>query len=138
MIAIDTTGWTHIGSSSNAEFYAIEPQILAVVPHDGKNDDAGTARESVKIQLDHLRASGRRAGVVVFMDRVLSQDSGARTVYRDAPDPNFQVCFALVGGTPFGRAVASLFIGLSPPRVPTRMFASLPEAVAWIRTRLSP
>ena len=90
----------------------------------------------MSIQLEHLRKTGTRAGTVVFMDRLVQQDSAARTVYRDAPDPAFQVCFALVGGTPFGRAVGSIFIGLSPPKVPTRMFGNLDEALAWVRTRL--
>ena len=67
------------------------------------------------------------------MDRVASQNSGARDVYRDAPDPMFQTCFALVGSTMFGRAVSSVFIGLHPPRVPTRMFATFEEALSWIR-----
>lgn len=136
MNVIDVKGWTKIGTSANADFYEVEPQILAVVPFDGSLDDASTAKESVRIQLEHMRATGRRAGVIVFMDRVVQQDSGARTVYRDAPDPAFQVCFALIGGTPFGRAVASIFLGLSPPKVPTRMFSSFDEAIAWVRTRL--
>jgi hypothetical protein len=50
-----------------------------------------------------------------------------------APDPMFQTCFALVGSTMFGRAVSSVFIGLNPPRVPTRMFATFQEALSWIR-----
>jgi hypothetical protein len=129
----DTTGWTPIGRSGNAEFFEIEPGVLAVVPFDGSTDSAATAGESIKIQLAHLRASGRRAGTVVFMDHVASQNSGARDVYRNAPDPTFQTGFALVGSTMFGRAVSSVFIGLNPPRVPTRMFGTLQEAVAWIR-----
>ena len=48
------------------------------------------------------------------MDHVASQNSGARDVYRDSPDPTFQTCFALVGSTMFGRAVSSVFIGLQP------------------------
>lgn len=128
----DTIGWALIGRSANADFFEIEPGVLAVVPFEGSTDTADTATESVRIQLDHLRASGRRAGIVVFMDRIAAQDSGARAVYRDAPDPTFQVCFALVGRTMFGRAAASIFIGLHPPRVPTRMFGTLEEARAWI------
>jgi hypothetical protein len=69
-----------------------------------------------------------------MMDRVVEQDGGARAVYRDEPDPAFQACFALVGKTAFGRAVASIFIGINPPRVPTRLFATLEEALAWVRT----
>lgn len=135
---LDVSGWTPIGASSNADFYEIEPQILAVVPFDGAVDDARSASESIRIQLEYLRARGTRAGVVVFMDRVIEQNSAARAVYRDAPDPSFQECFALVGGTAFGRAVGSLFIGLSPPKVPTRLFATLDEALSWIRSRLAP
>lgn len=131
----DVSAWKHIGSSSNAEFYEIEPQLLVVVPHDGSTDDARTAGESVALQLAYLRPKSTRAGVLVLMDRIAAQDAGARAVYRDAPDPAFQACFALVGGTPFGRAVASVFVGLSPPRVPTRFFPTLSEAAAWARSK---
>lgn len=130
----DTSGWTRIGRSDNADFYEVSPQALAVVPFDKTFDNAQTARQSVAIQLDYLRPRGRRAGVVVFVDPILEQDAGARTVYRELPDPAFLACFALVGSTPFGRAVGSVFLGLSRPRVPTRMFGTLEEALGWIRT----
>jgi hypothetical protein len=129
----DASAWTPIGRSGNADFFEIEPDVLAVVPFDGTTDTADTAAESIRIQLAHLRAQGRRAGTMVFMDQVASQDSGARDVYRTAPDPMFQTCFALVGSTMFGRAVSSVFIGLNPPRVPTRMFGTFAEALSWIR-----
>jgi hypothetical protein len=29
--------------------------------------------------------------------------------------------------------VASIFIGLNPPRVPTRFFATMEEALAWVK-----
>jgi hypothetical protein len=131
--AIDASAWTRIGRSGNADFFEIEPGALAVIPFDGSSDTAGTASESIRIQLAHLRASGRRAGTVVFMDPVASQDAGAREVYHNAPDPMFQTRFALVSSSMFGRAVSSVFIGLHPPRVPTRMFGTLEEALAWIR-----
>jgi hypothetical protein len=129
----DTSAWSPIGRSANADFFEIEPGVLAVVPFDGTSDSADTAAESIRIQVAHLRGSGRRAGTVVFMDRVVAQNSGAREVYRSDPDPTFQTCFALVGSTILGRAVSSVFIGLHPPRVPTRMFRTFEEALAWIR-----
>ena len=137
MRGIDRSRWTRFGTSDNADFYDVEAGVLAVVPFEGTADNAETARQSVSTQLDYLRAHGKRAGVVVFMDPVLEQDAGARTVYRDLPDPAFQVCFALVGSSAFGRAVGSVFLGLSRPRVPTRMFGSFEEAVAWIREKLA-
>src|ERR1700760_1088778 len=103
--SVDTSAWTRIGRSDHAEFFEVEPRILAVVPFDGCEDDEATARASIRIQIDYLRSRQTRAGVLVFMDRVLKQSTRAREVYRDQPDPGLQVCFALVGGTTFGRAV---------------------------------
>jgi hypothetical protein len=137
-VTIDTTRWTRIGQSANADFYEIERGVLAVVPFEKCDDNEETARESVRIQLAHLRAQKVRAGVLVFMDRVVSQNAGAREVYRVAPDPAYQACFALVGGTLFGRAVGSLFIGIHPPRVPTRLFAEAGEALEWARRTVAP
>jgi hypothetical protein len=130
---IDTSGWVRIGQSTNADFFEIEERVLAVVPFDRCDDNEHTARESIRIQLEHLRAKKRRAGVLVFMDRILTQSAAAREVYRVAPDPVHQACFALVGGTVFGRAVGSFFLGIHPPRVPTRMFVTAGEALAWAR-----
>jgi len=134
-VNIDTSRWVKFGATANADFYEVEQHILAVVPQEGCTDNAETASASVQMQLDFLRTRGRRAGIVVFMDPVLDQDAAARNVYRDMPDPAFQTCFALVGGTPFGRAVGSIFLGLNPPKVPTRLFSTFEEAVAWISTQ---
>jgi hypothetical protein len=130
---IETAGWKRIGRSSNADFFEVEERVLAVVPFDRCDDNEETAGESIRIQLEYLRPLEKRAGVLVFMDRILTQSAAAREVYRVAPDPAFQACFALVGGTTFGRAVGSFFIGIHPPRVPTRMFATTEEALRWAR-----
>ncbi|GMU58963.1 MAG: hypothetical protein IT380_01445 [Myxococcales bacterium] len=131
---VDASAWRSLGRTGNAAFYELEPRVLVVIPDEGTADDEATAKASVRLQLEHLRQHGRRAGVVVLMDRVVEQTAAARAVYRDQPDPSFQACFALVGGTMFGRAIASIFIGLHPPRVPTKLFATFEEAVAWCRT----
>ena len=134
MPTIESAGWSRIGQSTNADFFEVEERVLAVVPFDRCDDNEATARESIRIQLEYLRGRKKRAGILVFMDRILTQSAAAREVYRVEPDPGFQTCFALVGGTTFGRAVGSFFIGIHPPRVPTRMFATMEEALGWART----
>jgi hypothetical protein len=129
----DANGWTAIGKSANADFYEIEEGVLAIVPFEGVSDDEETALQSVVIQHDYLRPRGRRAGVIVFMDPIVEQQASARSIYRDAPDPACITCYALVGGTVFGRAVGSILIGLSPPRVSTKLFATFGEALEWVR-----
>lgn len=132
-MSIDTTGWTKFAETSNADFYEIEPTVLAVVPREGSRDDAASAEASIRAQLEHLRASRQSAGVLVFMDPVAEQDRGARAVYRTLADPALHRGFALVGGTAFGRTMASIFLGLSRPRVPIQVFATAEEALAWLR-----
>lgn len=132
----DIKNWNKFGQTANADFYEISPGILAVVPFNGCTDDETTAKASVRTQLDYLRHNNQKAGVVIFMDNIAQQTAGARAVYRDEPDPAHQVCFALVGGTVFGRAVGSVFLGLSQPRVPTQMFATLEQALEWCCTQL--
>ena len=130
-MSIDTSKWNKFGQTANANFYQIDESILAVVPFDGCTDDESTAKASVEIQKNFLQSKGKKAGCIIFMDSIAQQTSGARAVYGTLPDPSCQVCFALVGGTAFGRVVGSFFLGLSKPRVPTQMFATLEQAMDW-------
>ena len=68
---------------------------------DGCTDDEESARASIETQLAYLRPKGRKAGVIVFMDPIADQTAAARAVYKNEPDPVYQACFALVGGTFF-------------------------------------
>jgi hypothetical protein len=134
-MTIDMKNWTKFGQTVNADFYEVSPGILAVVPFNGAVDDETTAKASLQTQLEYLRPKNRKAAVVILMDNIVHQTAGARAVYRDMADPAYQTCFALVGGTVFGRAVGSFFLGLSKPRVPTQMFAALEQALEWCRSQ---
>ncbi|AKU93791.1 hypothetical protein AKJ09_00455 [Labilithrix luteola] len=131
MIPVDQ--WQHLGSSSNAEFYLVETEILAVVPYERCEDNEKTARESLAFQTAHWRSVGHRGAAIIFMDRVLVQDGGARTVYEEESHGLLTTCFALVGETFFGRVTASVYTGLKKPAIPTQVFRSLEDALPWIR-----
>ena len=133
---IDTENWHKFGETANATFFEIEPHVLAIVPVEGCTDNETTARASIETQLAYLRSRGRKAGVIIFMDPIAEQTAEARAVYREAPDPVYHACFALVGGTFFGRAVGSVFLGLSKPQVATAMFGSFEEALEWCHTQV--
>lgn len=132
MTAIPVEQWKHVGSSSNAEFYVIAPDILAVVPVESCEDTEQTARESLAFQDQHWRSVGHRGAAVIFMDRVLKQDGGARTVYEEESHGIYTTCFALVGETFFGMVTASVYTGLKKPAIPTQVFRSLEDALPWI------
>jgi len=128
---IDTKGWTPVGETSNTQYYAIGDDILAAVPNAGAADTEATARENTNFQNDYFRKRERGGLVVVFFDRMVSQDKGARRVYQAEPDEKYFWGTALVGGSMLGRAMASFFLGLSKPKVPIKMCASLDDARAW-------
>lgn len=136
-MSIDISNWIKFGQTANADFYEISPGFLAVVPFNNCTDDETTAKASVQTQLEYLQYKKQRAAVVIFMDNIIQQTAGARAVYRDMPDPACQACFALVGGTFFGRAVGSFFLGLSKPRVPTQMFGTMEQALEWCRSQVN-
>ena len=124
--------WRHLGKTSNADFYEIDPDVVAIVPFVDSRDDETSARESIAFQDRHWRAAGRRGAVVVFMDNVIEQDAGARGVYADETNRTLTTCYALVGETFFGRAAGAVFTGLTRPTPPTQVFRSLADARSWI------
>lgn len=132
-IAPDVSQWNRLGETANAQFYQVEEGILAIVPEVNSTDTEETAKASVEFQHRHWTDEGRPGGSVIFMDRLRDSQAGARQVYTKMPDQRLITGFALVGGTVFGRAVASVFMGLNKPSAPTRMFGDVDEALSWLR-----
>jgi hypothetical protein len=131
-MSVPQAGWKKVGSTSNADFYVIADDVLAIVPSRDATDDEKTARESIGFQDKHWRSLGHRGAVVVFMDNVVQQDAGARTVYAEEVQSLPTTCFALVGESFFGYATSQVFTGLSKPGLPTNVFRSLDDARPWI------
>ena len=125
--------WPLLGRTDNASFFLADPRAIVVVPDEGQPDDEATARQSVALQAAYWQSQGQRGATIVLMDRVVHQTKDARRVYQVEVNPGrFTVC-GLVSSSVFGRAVASVFVGLSRPAVPTRMFGSIDQALQWAR-----
>jgi len=127
-----TASWTYLGTTAAGKIYEVNPDAWAVVPSADLYDTELTARSHVTFMNEQLPKRGIRVALVIMLDRILSQDRGARTVYEKEPDAKWITCVALVGGSVFGRAVGSLFLGLGRVAVPTKMFATVEAGLAWI------
>lgn len=125
--------WPVLGRTDNATFLLADPGVLVVVPDEGCVDDESTARQSIAFQQAHWRTQARCGAAVVLMDRVGHQTRTARRVYQTEVDASLLGRFALVSCSLFGHAVASVFMGLSRPAIPTRMFGNLARALEWAR-----
>jgi hypothetical protein len=106
-----------------------------MVPHDGTRDTAETARENHAWQDAQWKKRGQRGCIVVFMDHIAEQEPGARDVYAEQKAGKLTLAYALIGGTFWGRAISSVFLGLKKPPVVTRFFPSLEDARPWLEER---
>ena len=133
MMDVDTSRWTLVGETANSRYFELEPGILAAVPHPGSKDDRATASENQRFQNEHWCSRGRGGVVLVFFDRMVSQDKDARRVYQYEPDVRYMRATLLIGGTLLSRAMGSFFLGLTRSRIPVKMFGTLDEALAQAR-----
>jgi len=132
----DIEGLPRVGGTAAGGYYEIAPDVLVAYPREGYVQTEEGARASMHEMYRISRERGRRVVTVVLVDRVTNQDSAARRVWKDEIDTNILCGLALVSSSMLGRAIASFFIGLTRPRVPTVMVGTLAEAVEWAEARV--
>ena len=130
----DFSHYKEVGKTSNTVVYIAEsdPDILIVVPREGTMDNGKDARENVAYYEGYARALGKPCSSLVIMSNMLSQDAEARRAYTEI-DPNLFYGGALVVESALSRALGSFFIGLTRPKVPTKLFDSVENAMEWLK-----
>lgn len=121
-----------VGKTFNTEYSKVEPDILVVSPEPGYKDNPEAARQNMSWQQDFARKLGRKCGVVVVMNNLLSQDADSRKIYAEGLSPELFYGSALVVNNPLSRAIGSFFIGLSKPAVPLTLVGSVEEGITWL------
>ncbi|MEM9695882.1 MAG: hypothetical protein AAGA56_25285, partial [Myxococcota bacterium] len=94
------------------------------------SDTEASAKENCAFQTDFFTERGKKGGVIVFFDRMKSQDKDARRVYGEIRSLS---CTAMVGGTLLTRAMFSFFLGVARPKVPVKLFGDVEGALTWVR-----
>jgi len=125
---------TKVGDTFNTQYFMFEPDILVVNPTPGYKDNVDAARSNIEWQQTFARTLGRKCGLVVVLNNLLSQDAEARKVYSDGLLPELFYGSALVVGNPLSRAIGSFFIGLSRPVIPLTLVKSIEDGIAWLGT----
>ncbi|MCU0683882.1 MAG: hypothetical protein MUF34_16850 [Polyangiaceae bacterium] len=119
------------GKSINTEYFELDDGVLLVVPFEGSRDDGRSARSNAELQTKFFRERGRKGAVIIFFDRMKSQDREARTIYADMDAA--LTATALVGGSMLTRAMASFLLGIARPKVPIKLFSTFEAALEWAR-----
>ena len=131
----DFSHYKEIGKTTNTVIYVAEsdPDILLIVPREGTMDNGKDARENVAYYQAYARSLGKPCSSIVIMSNMLSQDAEARRAYTEI-DPNLFYGGALVVESALSRALGSFFIGLTRPKVTTKLFDSIENAVEWLKS----
>jgi hypothetical protein len=131
----DFSQYKEVGKTANTVVYTLEsdPDILIIVPGEGTMDNAKDARENVLYFHNYARSLGKSCGSVVIMANMLSQDAEARRAYQEM-DTDLFYAGGLVVEDALSRALGSFFVGLSRPKVPTRLFDTVDKAIEWLKT----
>lgn len=78
-------------------------------------------------------ADGRARLLLVDTRELEGQESGVRDIYASAEAMRWTLAVGvLTNMSSPGRVVSNLFITLSSPRAPTRLFTSMDAAIAWL------
>ncbi len=133
---IDVKKWEIAVELPHGFIYRIAPGIVAGLPNEGVVE---TPELSQLVYDGYCRCAeeyGAPVAVVVLVDRLGNQTPEVRAFWQRVMKPDVLRCCALVSSSFFARAISSFLIGMRKPTVPTRIFSSLDEAVAWSRSTL--
>jgi hypothetical protein len=106
-----------------------------IVRVDGLAVAEQTRADAEQVVAAILTIAGQEERVLLLADmrQTKSMDRGARAYYASLATPSVLRACALLIGSPLTRVIASFTMGLTKPIVPTRLFTSEAEALAWLR-----
>jgi hypothetical protein len=94
------------------------------------------ARANVALCLQ--RNAGRRRPLLVDLREAKSQTAEARAYLAGPEGLAVSQAVGLLIGSPVSRVLGNFYLGLNKPSIPTRLFTSDEEALAWLRSFLTP
>ena len=78
-------------------------------------------------------AGQRRRPVLIDLRQARSMDRATRAYYAGPATASKQIAVGILIESPLSRVLGNFFLGLNKPIMPTRLFTSEAEALAWLR-----
>ena len=126
--------YQHFSELGGADYYLIDDDIILIVPSKGFFDNPRQARESADFQDAYARKLGKKCGDIIVMSNVLSQDAESRRVYGEQAANGLYFGVALIVDNALSRALGSFLIGMTQTKIPIKLFDSVENGIAWLRT----
>lgn len=105
--------------------------ILIVVPEEGFKDTAETSRLTVAALREYAGKLGKKCGLVIIANNLLSQDAESRRNYAEGVTPDLFFGVTMVVSSPLARAIGNVAIRLTTMQTPLTLSESIEAGIAW-------
>ena len=110
---------------------AEKDDILIVVPEQGFKDTEDATRLTVAALREYAQKLGKRCGLVVVANNLLSQDAESRRIYSEDITPDLFFSVTLVVSSPLARAIGGVAMRLTKMPIPFSLSDSIEAGIAW-------
>jgi hypothetical protein len=108
--------------------------ILIVVPEEGFKDTADVTRLTVAALREYVQKLGKRCGLVIIANNLLSQDAESRRIYSEEISADLFFGVTMVVSSPLARAIGNVAIRFTAMPIPITLSDSVEAGIAWMET----
>ncbi len=125
---------TKVGEVPHTEYLTPCPDILVASPEPGYKDTPDLSALNVEFQRNYAQKLGKRCGLVIVMNNLLSQNGESRRIYYKGTTPDLFYGVALVVNNPLARAIGAFTLNLTTLKLPLTKVDSVDKGIAWLES----
>jgi hypothetical protein len=102
-----------------------------------EDQDSESELQDAILLVENVRklAGGARVPLIVDISAARSANREARAYFAGDEMAGAVTMMALVVGSALGRAIGSFFLSFNRPKFPVKLFSSVDDALAWVRSQ---
>jgi len=131
----DERGWSLLSQVGASRIYRPEAGIVAIVADDKSRHSVALATLQRLVVREVARWEGQRLGLLLCMDGLVAQDSGARRTLVEQCTPELYFALAISCSSRLGQLIGKYFLGTRKLAIPVGMFDTAPDALGWLRAQ---
>jgi hypothetical protein len=109
--------------------------ILIVVPEEGFKDTAEASRLTVAALREYAGKLGKKCGLVIIANNLLSQEAESRRVYAEGITADLFFGVTMVVTSPLARAIGSVAIHFTVMPIPFSLSESIETGIVWMESQ---
>jgi hypothetical protein len=109
--------------------------ILIVVPEEGFKDTGEASSLTVAALREYAQKLGKKCGLVIIANNLLSQEAESRRVYAEGITAEFFFGVTMVVTSPLARAIGSVAIRFTAMPIPFSLSESIEAGIVWMESQ---